>query len=58
MRFTLVINNSNVVNSNTNATYEYKFIGGGFSVPDGMEINNNGMYGKQCTNTLFNFQYY
>jgi hypothetical protein len=33
----LVINNSNVVNTNTNATYEYKFIGGGFSVPDGME---------------------
>jgi len=37
MSFTLVINNSNVVNTNTNATYEYKFIGGGFSVPDGME---------------------
>ena len=37
MSFTLVINNSNVVNTNTNATYEYKFIGGGFSVPDDME---------------------
>jgi len=37
MSFTLVINNSNVVNTNTNATYEYKFIGGGFSAPDGME---------------------
>lgn len=33
--FTLVINNTNVVNTNTNATYEYKFIGGGFSVPEG-----------------------
>ncbi len=33
----MVINNSNVVSTNTNATYEYKFIGGGFSVPDGME---------------------
>jgi hypothetical protein len=33
----LVIFNSNVVNTNTNATYEYKFIGGGFSVPDDME---------------------
>ena len=32
--FTLVINNSNVVNTNTNATYEYKFIGGGFSIPN------------------------
>ena len=37
MSFTLIINNSNVVNTNTNATYEYKFIGGGFSVPDDME---------------------
>ncbi len=32
--FTLVINNSNVVNTNTNATYEYKFISGGFSIPN------------------------
>jgi hypothetical protein len=37
MSFTLVINNSNVVNTNTNATYKNKFIGGGFSVPDGLE---------------------
>ena len=37
MSFTLIINNSNVVNTNTNATYEYKFIGGGFSVPENME---------------------
>ena len=33
--FTLVINNTNVVNTNTNATYEYKFIGGGFNIPEG-----------------------
>jgi hypothetical protein len=37
MSFTLVINSSNVVNTNTNATYEYRFIGGGFAVPDDME---------------------
>ena len=35
--FTLVINNTNVVNTNTNATYEYKFIGGGFNIPDNTE---------------------
>ena len=32
--FTLVINNSNVSNRNTNATYTYNFIGGGFNVDD------------------------
>ena len=37
MSFTLIINNSNVVNTNTNATYEYYFIGGGFSVRENME---------------------
>ena len=35
--FTLVINNSNVVNTNTNATYQYNFIGGGFNIPDNTE---------------------
>jgi len=34
--FTLVINGSNLINPNTNATYEYRFIGGGFSVSDDM----------------------
>jgi len=38
MSFTLVINNSNVVNTNTNATYEYKFIGGGFTIDNDMEV--------------------
>ena len=32
--FTLVINNSNVSNRNTNATFTYNFIGGGFNVDD------------------------
>ena len=36
--FTLVINSSNVANKNTNATYEYKFIGGGFQVTEDMEV--------------------
>ena len=34
--FTVVINNSNVVNTNTNATYQYNFIGGGFNIPEGL----------------------
>ncbi len=38
MSFTLVINSSNVVNKNTNATYQYNFIGGNFAVEDGMEV--------------------
>jgi hypothetical protein len=38
MSFTLVINSSNVANKNTNATYQYNFIGGNFSVEDGMEV--------------------
>jgi hypothetical protein len=37
MSFTLVINSSNLSNPNTNGTYTYNFIGGGFSVPDDME---------------------
>ena len=37
MSFTLVINNSNLLNPNTNATYTYNFIGGGFKVEDDME---------------------
>ena len=36
--FTLVINSSNLSNSNTNGTYTYNFIGGGFTVPDDMEV--------------------
>lgn len=36
--FTLVINNSNVSNTNTNATFTYNFIGGGFIVDDNMEV--------------------
>ena len=38
MSFTLVINSSNVANKNTNATYQYNFIGGTFAVEDGMEV--------------------
>lgn len=38
MSFTLVLNSSNVVNTNTNATYEYRFIGGNFSVDEDMEV--------------------
>ena len=36
-RFTLVINSSNVTNTNTNSIYTYNFIGGGFKVEEGME---------------------
>ena len=35
--FTLVINSSNVSNTNTNSIYTYNFIGGGFKIEDGME---------------------
>jgi hypothetical protein len=38
MGFTLIINSSNLTNTNTNGTYTYNFIGGGFTVPDNMEI--------------------
>ena len=34
MSFSLVLNSTNVANTNTNGTYEYKFIGGGFQVQD------------------------
>jgi len=37
MSFTLVVNSSNVANTNTNATYQYKFINGGFRIDEGME---------------------
>ena len=36
--FTLVINNSNISNTNTNATYTYNFIEGGFNIQDDMMI--------------------
>lgn len=38
MSFTLVLNSSNVVNRNTNATYQYNFIGGNFIIDDNMEV--------------------
>ena len=38
MSFTLVINRSNLSNPNTNGTYTYNFIGGGFRVDDDMEV--------------------
>jgi hypothetical protein len=38
MSFTLIINSSNVVNRNTNATYQYNFIGGNFQVDDDMDV--------------------
>ena len=38
MSFTLVINSSNLSNPNTNGTYTYNFIGGGFKVEDDMEV--------------------
>lgn len=37
MSFTLVVNSSNVANTNTNATFQYKFINGGFRIDEGME---------------------
>lgn len=37
MSFTLVINSSNVSNTNTNATYQYNFINGGFKIEQGLE---------------------
>ena len=36
--FTLVINSSNLSNPNTNGTFTYNFIGGGFTVADDMEV--------------------
>ena len=36
--FTLIINSENIKNVNTNATFEYKFIGGGFTVEEGMQV--------------------
>lgn len=36
--FTLVINKSNLSNPNTNGTYTYNFIGGGFTVNDDMQV--------------------
>ena len=38
MSFTLVLNSSNVVNKNTNNTFQYNFIGGNFVIEDDMEI--------------------
>lgn len=38
MSFTLVVNSSNVSNTNTNATYTYNFIGGNFTVNDDFEV--------------------
>lgn len=38
MSNTLVVNSSNVVLGTNNSTYEYKFINGGFNVPDNAEI--------------------
>ena len=37
MSYTLVLNSSNVVGTNNN-TYQYNFIKGSFTVPDGTEI--------------------
>jgi hypothetical protein len=36
--FTLIINSENIKNVNTNAIFEYKFIGGGFTVEEGMQV--------------------
>ena len=36
--FTLVINSSNLSNPNTNGTYTYNFIGGGFKIEDEMYV--------------------
>ena len=38
MSFTLVINSSNLSNSNTNGTYTYNFIGGDFKLENDMEV--------------------
>lgn len=37
MSFTLVLNSSNVSNKNTNAIFQYNFIGGNFTVEEGTE---------------------
>ncbi len=36
--FTLVINSGNLSNPNTNGTYTYNFIGGGFTIDYGFEV--------------------
>ena len=36
--FTLVINSGNLSNPNTNGTYTYNFIGGGFTIDNDMEV--------------------
>lgn len=36
--FTLIINKSNLSNTNTNGTYTYNFIGGNFNISDDMEV--------------------
>lgn len=38
MSFTLVINSGNLSNPNTNGTYTYNFIGGGFTIDNDMEV--------------------
>jgi hypothetical protein len=38
MSFTLVVNSTNLSNPNTNGTYTYNFIGGGFRVDEDMEV--------------------
>jgi len=38
MSFSLVVNKSNLSNPNTNGTYTYNFIGGGFTVDNDMEV--------------------
>ena len=36
--FTLVVNSSNVTNTNNNSIYTYNFINGGFRIEDDMEV--------------------
>jgi hypothetical protein len=50
MSFTLIINSSNVVNRNTNATYQY-FIGGNFQVDDDMEMLSSAQIPYSIFNT-------
>ena len=50
--FTLVINSSNVSNTNNNSIYTYNFINGGFKVDEDMECM---VSSAQIPYSIFNF---
>ena len=51
MSFTIIVNSSNVLNADTNNKHEHKFIGGGVSVPEGMECM---VSSSQFPSSIFN----